>query len=63
MFQIIINELASAPDSQDSQTTGETRGRQLYSQTVDVLDVGRVIALINTKPRAKRGPNKARVAP
>lgn len=61
-FQVIVREIKSASTPGARALTPEevagvpvgTRGEQIYEQTVPELDLGKVIAAVNHKPRAPR---------
>lgn len=58
MFRVTIEELA--PERTDVDAVVE-RPIKRFEQTVDTLDIGRIVALMNTKPRTRR-TTKAKAA-
>jgi hypothetical protein len=54
MFKIVITEWTPASQS-DERPVPEVMER--YSQSVDAIDLPKIIAAVNSKPRKPRAPN------
>ena len=54
-FLIQVIELT---DAEVSAKELHSRGIKRYEQTVDTIDMGRIMAAVNFKPRKKRAANK-----
>ncbi len=56
-YQVIVRQIATPADQKPE------RGEQIYEQLVESLDLSKVIAAVNFKPRVRKPRTPAATAP